>query len=236
MYRGKTTGKVKLSLEDLTKVAQEMPGGLLIYKADETEEIIFLNDIVLYIFGCDTQEEFAELTGGTFKGMVHPSDVENVRESITAQIDSDVSHFGHVEYRIIRKDGSEGIVDDFGRLVETEEYGNVYYVFIQDVTENREIKAKNQKMEMELERERGIAELKDEFLFNISHDIRTPMNAVMGFMELAMKHADSPEKVRDDLTRAKEAGRHMMSLIEDLLEMGSIHDNSVYIKFEETDL
>ena len=50
-------------------ILEGMPGGLFIYRADEKEELLYLNSAVLRIFGCDTEEEFRRLTGYTFKGM-----------------------------------------------------------------------------------------------------------------------------------------------------------------------
>ena len=100
-------GKVKLSLEQVREVSAGMPGGFFIYIADEKEELIYFNDVVLSIYGCRTKEEFLTLTGGTFRGMVYPDDYEKVDESIIEQVIRDEDRFDHVEYRIIRKDGMQ---------------------------------------------------------------------------------------------------------------------------------
>ena len=52
-------------LDFIQKLGGDMPGGFFVYRADEGEEILYLNDIVLDIFGCDTREEFDALTGGS---------------------------------------------------------------------------------------------------------------------------------------------------------------------------
>ena len=83
-----------------------MPGGFFIYHADSEEELIYANKGMLRIFGCNTEEEFRNLTGYTFKGMVHPDDIDLVKESITKQIADSVYALDYVEYRIVRKDGS----------------------------------------------------------------------------------------------------------------------------------
>lgn len=69
---------------DLTKVDFEkpfmaglmdgMPGGFFVYRGDETKKIIYANQKLLDIFDCDTWDEFVELTGGTFIGMVYARD------------------------------------------------------------------------------------------------------------------------------------------------------------------
>ena len=54
----------------------EMPGGFFIYRAGGTEEIIYANRALLRIFNCHTMAEFRVLTGNSFRGIVHPDDLE----------------------------------------------------------------------------------------------------------------------------------------------------------------
>lgn len=120
------------------EIGRHMPGGFFIYKATGNEDLLYVNNAVLKIFGCDTLEQFRELTGFTFKGMLHPDDYTSVSSSILEQIKASDDHFDYVEYRIIRKDGSVRWVDDYGHYTETEAYGGIYYVFISDITEKHE--------------------------------------------------------------------------------------------------
>lgn len=112
-----------------------MPGGFFIYHADGDEELIYINDAMLRIFGCDTREEFRELTGYTFRGIVHPKDIDKVEASIRSQIADSGEDLDYVEYRIIRKDGTVRWVEDYGHVVHTDAYGDLFYVFIEDATE-----------------------------------------------------------------------------------------------------
>ncbi len=66
------------TLTSIEPILEGMPGGLFIYYADGDEELLYQNSAVLRIFGCDTEEEFRRLTGNTFRGMVHPDDIEEV--------------------------------------------------------------------------------------------------------------------------------------------------------------
>ena len=117
------------------EIGRQMPGGFFIYRAEAPEEILFANNAVLEIFGCRDMEEFRRHTGYTFKGMLYPDDYENVSKYINEQIADDDERIDHVEYRIVRKDGSIRWVDDYGHYTETEQYGGIYYVFISDITE-----------------------------------------------------------------------------------------------------
>ncbi len=359
-----------------------MPGGFFIYRADDKEELLYANDVMLDIFGCETLEEFKELTGYTFHGIVHPDDLDEVEESIANQIKHSDRNVDYVEYRIKRKDGSIRWVDDYGRFVRTKNDGDVFYVFIRDITDLRSSREENRRrekvieglsigfasiyllnlntgtmrpyrleneyfekitaelgltdaekvnwrevlnlyaerfvlpedknlylneidaerirlrlkteptyaltyrcrgdgdkiifmemaisrvdsdetgkyvvmsyrdvteqftkvrrelaeklnMEMELERERHANEIKASFLFNISHDIRTPMNAIMGFTALAKHHLKEPSLLDTYLAKVDEANHHMIALIDDLLEMSRIDYGRIEIKSEPCDL
>ncbi len=120
------------------EIGRHMPGGFFIYKAAQPEELLYVNRAVLDIFGCASPEEFRELTGGTFRGMLHPEDYPQVSAAIQAQIAASKDNMDYAEYRIIRRDGAVRWVDDYGHYTETEAYGGIYYVFISDITEKRE--------------------------------------------------------------------------------------------------
>ena len=120
------------------EIGRHMPGGFFIYKSSGNEELLYANAAVLRIFGCETLEEFKELTGYTFKGMLHPEDYAETAKSIDKQIASSDENFDYVEYRIVRKDGAVRWVDDYGHYTDTETYGGIYYVFISDITEKKE--------------------------------------------------------------------------------------------------
>lgn len=123
------------ALEQMELMAELLPGGFFVYHADGGEELITFNEELLKIFKCKNKEEFIELTGNSFKGMVHLDDLGNVEGDIIGQIKQE-KDIDRVKYRIICKDGTAKTVLDYGRFVHTEMYGDVYYVFINDVTED----------------------------------------------------------------------------------------------------
>ena len=120
--------------QEIIKFMDEMPGGFLIYHADGNEDIIYANKALLRIFRCDTLNEFKELTGNSFKGIVHPYDLDTVEKSIKKQIADSQYDLDYVEYRAIRKDGSICWIEDFGHYLEIEGLGGVFYVFLTDAT------------------------------------------------------------------------------------------------------
>ena len=218
-------------------VAEQVPGGFFVYSAKEPYEIFYVNSAVLDIYGCKNLDEFRELTGYTFQGMVHPDDFAAIQESIEEQIaDPDNDHLDHVEYRITRKDGAVRWIDDYGHFANFPEHGDAFYVFISDITERRLIQEEKLRMEMELERERQASEVKAAFLFNISHDILTPLNAIMGFTDLARRHLNEPELLRNYLAKVDESSRQMLTLVNDLLDMSKITYGKTQLRSEVCDL
>ena len=99
---------------------------------------------------------------------------------------------------------------------------------------------KEMKGREELETARYAAEAsnraKTAFLFNMSHDIRTPMNAILGYTDIAIKHKDNQERVDDSLKKIKSAGGHLLNLINDILEMSRIESDKLEITNEPMDI
>lgn len=120
------------------KFMDEMPGAFFIYHADDDEKIIYANQALLRLFQCDTIEEFRELTGNSFKGIVHPDDLDAVEKSIYEQIASSQFDLDYIEYRIICKDGSIRWIEDYGHFLHNENIGDIFYVFAGDATEKKE--------------------------------------------------------------------------------------------------
>ncbi|MCM1165402.1 MAG: ATP-binding protein [Lachnospiraceae bacterium] len=125
----------KGSADFFRNFVEQMPGGFFVYRAREGEEVLHINNAALKIFGCDTLEEFTELTGNSFRGMVHPEDLDGVERSIADQISANDDKLDFVEYRIKQKNGSTRWITDYGRFLHTDAFGDVFYVFISDDTE-----------------------------------------------------------------------------------------------------
>lgn len=225
------------TLDVLFWMGDNIPGGLFIYHTKEPFELVYANHAVRNIYGCATLDEFKELTGFTFRGMVHPDDFDAIQSSIERQIaDTSTNKQDYVEYRIVRKDGEERWVDDYGHIAHLPTYGDVFYVFITDVTDKRRAKEEQHRAELALAEEHHAQEVKSSFLFSISHDIRTPMNAVIGYSKLAKQHMDDPERLADCLDKTITSGKQLLSLIDDMLEMNRIDSNMVQFRSEPTDL
>ena len=93
-----------------------------------------------------------------------------------------------------------------------------------------QLEEQNHKLEIALQHEGAANRAKREFLFNMSHDIRTPMNAIIGFTSLAATHIDNREQVLDYLKKISTSSQHLLSLINDVLDMSRIESGKVKIE------
>ncbi len=94
---------------------------------------------------------------------------------------------------------------------------------------NKELAFSRQQLQSALSSAEHASQAKTVFLNNMSHDIRTPMNAVIGFTSLAQSHIDDKEQVRDYLSKIMTSSQHLLSLINDALDMSQIENGSVTI-------
>ena len=118
-----------------------------------------------------------------------------------------------------------------------DEKGNLSTVLlaISDVTEEKEHELEQDRiLRNALSSAEHANRAKTAFLKNMSHDIRTPMNAIIGFTSLAAEHLDDREIIRDYLEKISTSGKHLLSLINDVLDMSRIESGSV--KIEKTNV
>ena len=169
------------SISVIQEIGNHMPGGFFIYRAEQPGELLYANKAVFSIFGCKDLEEFKELTGYTFRGMLHPDDYASVSASIEQQISESGEKMDYAEYRIIRRDGAVRWVDDYGHFTETEAYGGIYYVFISDITEKKE--------RMESDRKKHRKEL-DNMITALASDYRSVYHADLDADDAVCYRAD----------------------------------------------
>ena len=108
-----------------------------------------------------------------------------------------------------------------------------YILVLSDRTKDRRT---NRALEEAVSVAQNANRAKSTFLSNMSHDIETPMNAIIGFTTLAQANADSAEKVRDYLAKILSSGNHLRNLINDVLDMSRIESGKIHIEEQKTNL
>lgn len=92
---------------------------------------------------------------------------------------------------------------------------------------NEELRKQQEQLSIALEAAQQANRAKTMFLNSMSHDIRTPMNAIIGFTALAQTHINHTEQVQDYLAKINMFSTHLLSLINDILDMSRIESSSV---------
>ena len=108
-----------------------------------------------------------------------------------------------------------------------------YVIVLSDRTKERKI---NHDLQDAVMAAQSANKAKSTFLSSMSHDIRTPMNAIIGFTTLAVANADNAEKVREYLAKILSSGNHLLSLINDVLDMSRIESGRIQLEEQETNL
>jgi signal transduction histidine kinase/ActR/RegA family two-component response regulator len=122
---------------------------------------------------------------------------------------------------------------------------DIYYQikFVKDENSKNHVIAGFHSVDAETKREMASLEkaelankAKSAFLFNMSHDIRTPLNAMIGFTDMAVKNIDDKAKALDCLHKSKLSSEHLLSLINDVLDMSRIESGKVELDLNPVDL
>ena len=226
-------GELPGEAASLIRLMNELPGGFLIYCADREKQILYANRTLLRMVQCSTLDEFLAHTGSSFRGLVHPDDLDETEGRIRAQLSVGQDNLSCVEYRIRRRDGAVRWMEDYSRFAHSEAAGDIFYVFLTDTTNKRERslkeKAKLVSDQQELladalAKENAAISSKNAFLSNMSHDMRTPLNAIFGFTSLAKLNLDDREETLDYLDRVETASRQLLDMIDKVLEVSSLSD------------
>ena len=184
-----------------------------------------------------TQETGYSKKLGMFSRYVHPEDretflAETRREKILESFAENRTHV--VDFRFLKPDGDALFYQM--RFVPLRDDSDVPVGMISCVRNIDSEIRKEFGIRKELEEAKIAAEAANEaksaFLFNMSHDIRTPMNAILGFTDIAEKHIDEKERVLEALGKVKMSGEHLLSLINDVLDMSRVESGAVTIEEE----
>ncbi len=210
---------------------------------DDTAKILKLEGYVTEGLKKDSAEvyNYAPILENYIRTRVHPEDreeltralsLDNVRNKLKSEDEyqgsyrildnGDIHHFQYTYLKIEDK--------DLG-------HGNFILAGFRNIDEmiRKEQEQKNVLSEA-LAQAQYANKAKTTFLNNMSHDIRTPMNAIIGFTSLAVTHIDNKEQIRDYLGKIITSSNHLLSLINDVLDMSRIESGKVKIEEKETSL
>ncbi len=187
------------------------------------------------MIGYQDERDFPN-TLSAWSDLIHPEDRDDVLKQYYAVIDDYTGKSIYdAEYRLLTKDRGYRWFRATGKLSRRKDGTPITYVgMFVDITKRKEadelLQKQRELLEEALEKAQRASQAKTMFLNNMSHDIRTPMNAIIGFTTLAYTHLDDRELLRDYLDKITRSSNHLLSLINDVLDMSRIESGKVTIK------
>ena len=164
-------------------------------------------------------------------GKLHPEEHENPEENYFEEIQVNEQRewdFEYVHQKTGEKRGFHNIA------MGSEVNGKKKYILVMsDRTADWKM---NQALSEAVRAAETANRAKSTFLSNMSHDIRTPMNAIIGFTTLAVSNIDNQKKVRDYLSKILSSSKHLLSLINDILDMSRIESGKIHLEETEVSL
>ncbi|WP_125140506.1 PAS domain-containing hybrid sensor histidine kinase/response regulator [Clostridium transplantifaecale] len=116
----------------------------------------------------------------------------------------------------------------------------VIYTIYTEITElkvlQQQLEVQSEKLSKALEMAEKANRAKSDFLSQMSHDIRTPMNAIIGMTDIAGMHIDEPERIKDCIKKISLSSQHLLGLINDVLDMSKIESGKVALNMEAMSL
>lgn len=224
-YQKELDKAYQMATKQLDIITAAIPGGIKISNDDDKYSFRYVSEQYAQMLGY-TVDEFMEASGGTIVGIAHPDDLEKgIAEALRQYEYGD--HY-EITYRMKCKDGSYKYIEDHGHKVRSEDGRVEHWNLILD---------KNELIEktIALESEKKANAAKTTFLTRMSHDIRTPLNGLIGLMDISEKHKDDHALVDRNRKKARIAADHLLSLINDILELNKLGDEEVTLNEEIID-
>ena len=204
------------------------------FDLDTGDGKLLQNDKTEYMFGTIFEGDISleESMGQYIRKFVHQEDREMVRqassqERIRQELEEKLQHY--VNYRAVREDGIKYFQVKAVRAGEWEENHGIVLGFRSVDDEIRNEMEQKRLLEDALQQANKASRAKSTFLSNMSHDIRTPMNAIVGFTALAITHISHREQVEEYLKKIMTSGNHLLSLINDVLDMSRIESGKMHL-------
>lgn len=213
-----------------------VPGGFARVDARDMETVLWYSGAFLDLIGY-TKEQFEKELHSKCS-YVHPDDLE--RSVAIMQSSIDTSQKAVTESRIITRDGVvKTLIMTFSYVSAEDSWDGIpsFYSAGIDVTKDREEQLRQRRaLEDAYQTSKVANEAKTNFLFTMSHDIRTPMNAIMGMSVIAQANMENPEKLRDCLGKISSSSRHLLGLVNEVLDMSKIESGKIDLVSEPVSL
>ena len=220
-----------------------MGSGLWSMEFDKNAKMISCtwSEVFRNMLGYQSEEEFPNKLE-SWSDLLHMEDKERILAEYWDTVwDYSGEKTYDVEYRLMTRDAGWRWFHAAGRLSRREDGSPITFVgLFVDIDDEKEMEERLEEQKKDLQDALVAAQhanrAKTTFLNNMSHDIRTPMNAIIGFTSLAAAHIDNTKQVQEYLAKITTSSNHLLSLINDVLDMSRIESGKVKIEEKETSL
>ena len=227
----------------IENIQAAMGSGLWSMEFNEQAKLISCtwSEVFRKMLGYESEEDFPNRLE-SWSDLLHKDDREQViKEYWDTVKDYSGEKTYNVEYRLLTKHAGWRWFHAAGRLSRRGDGSPITFVgLFVDIDDEKKLEEQLEKQKVDLEDALAAAQhanrAKTTFLNNMSHDIRTPMNAIIGFTSLAAAHMDNREQVQAYLSKIATSSNHLLSLINDVLDMSRIESGKVKIEEKETSL
>lgn len=193
----------------------------------------------------EANSKFADFIGCDEKSITSYIPFSSISEAEKSVLDQNILHMQqgeavHFVFHTKDKNGMTACMQINGRCIRWDNDEPVYLFVYIDITEQNQLQEKLKQQSIELQEALRLAEkannAKSDFLANMSHDIRTPMNAVMGMTMIAKAHINNQEKISDCLNKIEGSSKLLLSLINEVLDMSKIESGKLVLSKQEINL
>jgi PAS domain S-box-containing protein len=224
-------------------LVERLPIIVYLTPVDDVRRTIYVSPQIRTILGYSPEEWLAD--PHFWQTRLHPNDRDGVIHAVEES--GRTGEPSSIEYRMLARDGSVVWFHDQAVLLRDAKGQPLYWQGIKvDVSTRKQAESQILKLNAELERrvEKRTRELeralraKDEFLASMSHELRTPLNAILGLSESLAEHTAGTlnEKQQRYVKTISESGNHLLSLINDILDLARIESGQVLLNIGEVDL
>ncbi len=221
--------RTEARLELQSTIVRNMAEGVCLVRAADSE-IVYTNPKFESMFGYG----LGELNGKPVEVLNYASDEPSAKQ-VAHEIMNELNQHGEATYEVhnVKKDGTAFWCRSHTSRFEHPDYGTVYVAVHEDITESKQAE---QVLKQAKEAAESANRAKSEFLANMSHEFRTPLNGILGYAHILKQEKILTDRQQNGLGIIQQCGEHLLTLINDILDLSKIEARKMEIHLSDFNL
>jgi len=228
--RDKALQRANEALDAMSAIHEALGSGSWSFSFDEQGRVAHMewSKEARALMGYYTEEDGFPAPDNIFEKLVHPQDIKVMFDAFNTALNDKSGALYDAKFRILTKHGGYHWFHSAGSFRRRPDGSpEVLYGILMDIDEKQRA---HDSLRDALAAAEHANKAKTTFLNSMSHDIRTPMNAIIGFTALAASHISHPEALQEYLRKISTSSKHLLNLINDVLDMSRIESGKVTIE------